>query len=254
MPLEQTLRFLEDASIGLFGAGHLARAIAVGLLDAGLPRSSLAICHRASEQTHQQLVLAGLSDLIAESQQVVRRSRILFYLVRPQDHAAIGDYRVRNDSLFVSFLAGVRLESIPVHLPATRRVRVMSSAPDSLRQRKGIAALAPSVSPLIREVMESLGLHILALRSEDDIHAFTALGPCLPIVLTYWEGLGNSVDDSELLDTANRFSLPDYAAILHWAHVIRPRNLSKDERPFGRFPVEAAREPAVDLQRLNLPP
>ena len=105
----------------------------------------------------------------------------------------------------------------------------MSSAADSLRQRKGIAALTPAVSPLIREVMECLGLHIWELRSEDDIHAFTALGPCLPIALTYWEALGNPVDDSELLDTADRFFLPDYASILRWAHGIRPRNLSQDK-------------------------
>jgi pyrroline-5-carboxylate reductase len=114
----------------------------------------------------------------------------------------------------------------------------MTSAPDTLRQGKGIAALYPTDTPLIQEVLESLGLRIVPLRQESDIHAFTALGPCLPIVLTYWEGLGYRIEDSELLKTAERFALPDYHAILQWAHVVRPKRLADEER--NRYLAQAA--------------
>ena len=65
-----------------------------------------------------------------------------------------------------------------------------------------------------REMLDSLGLRVIPLRQESDIHAFSALGPALPIALTFWENSGNNVDDLELLETAKKFSLPDYPSIL----------------------------------------
>jgi pyrroline-5-carboxylate reductase len=106
----------------------------------------------------------------------------------------------------------------------------MPSAPDTLRNRNGIAALYPASNLLTREILESLGLRVVPLGQESDIHAFTVLGPCLPIVLTYWESIGCKIDDAELLATARKYDLPDYYQILQWAHSIRPRQLTAEER------------------------
>jgi pyrroline-5-carboxylate reductase len=76
-----TRQFLGDAILGLFGAGHLGRGVAEGLLDGGFPRRNLAICHRESRETEGELAAAGLSDLVVGREQVVGQSRILFYLV-----------------------------------------------------------------------------------------------------------------------------------------------------------------------------
>ena len=140
MSFDLISQFLGDSTIGLFGAGHLGKAIAKGLLAAGLPRRNLAICHRGSEETDRELATAGLADLVAGREQVVRQSRILLYLVRPQNYRAIRGLHLGDDSLFISFLAGVPLNNLPVHVPDSRRVRVMTSAPDTLHQRNGIAA------------------------------------------------------------------------------------------------------------------
>lgn len=222
-------RFLGDSAIGLFGAGHLGRAIAKGLLTAGLPRKSLIICHRGSEETARELEAAGLGDLVADREHVVGDSRILLYLVRPQDRRAISNLTPRQDSLFISFLAGTPLGNLPVHLPDTQRVRVMTSAPDTLLQRNGIAGLYPSNNVVVREMLEALGLRIIALGQESDIHAFTALGPCLPIVLMYWEGAGHKINDKELLQMGNDWGLSGYLPILQWALNVRPRGLSLAE-------------------------
>ncbi len=238
MPFTLISQFLGESAIGLFGAGHLGRTIAKGLLEAGLPRRSLIICHRGSEETSRELATAGLADLVASSEQVVDRSRILLYLVRPQNYQVIRNFDLRDDSLFISFLAGVYLNKLPVHIPDSRRVRAITSAPDTLRQRNGIAALYPADNPLTREMLDSLGLSVVPLRQESDIHAFTALGPCLPIVLTYWESIGRTIDDQELLATAKKFDLPDYRPILQWAHNVRPRQLSSKE--IGRYLAQAA--------------
>jgi pyrroline-5-carboxylate reductase len=106
----------------------------------------------------------------------------------------------------------------------------MTSAPDTLRKRNGIAALYPTDNLLTQEILGSLGLRVVPLRQESDIHAFTALGPCLPIVLTYCESIGYKIDDSELLETARKFDLPDYYPILQWAHGVRPRQLTGEEQ------------------------
>ena len=237
MSLELTCQFLGISTVGLFGAGHLGRAIAKGLLDAGLPKRNIAICHRGSEETDRELVTSGLGELVADREHVTRGSRILLYLVRPQDYLAMRNFDLRDDCLLISFLAGVPLKNLPTRLPNAQHVRVMTSAPDTLRQCNGIAALYPADNPLPRELLESLKLRVVPLRQESDYHPFTALGPCLPIALTYWESLGNEIDDSELLETARRFDLSDYYLILRWAHRVRPRWLSDEERK--RYIVQA---------------
>ena len=182
-----------------------------------------------SEKTDQELAGAGLADLVMSREQVVRQSRILLYLVRPQDYRAIRYFDPRDDSIFISFLAGVPLANLPIQVPDARRVRVMTSAPDTLHRRDGIAALYPADNPLVREMLESLGLRVIPLGQESDIHAFTALGPCLPIVLTYWESIGCNIDNQELIETAIKFGMPDYQLILQWAHSVRPKQLSHEE-------------------------
>ena len=236
MSFEQAKQFAGNATIGLFGAGHLGRAIARGLLDAGWDPGRLSICHRGSQETNSELLCAGLNGHVADAQDVVRSARILLYLVRPQNYTAIGDFALPDDSLLVSFLAGVPLAKIPA--AASNRVRVMTSAPDTLRRRNGIAALYPQDHSVIRELLEALGLRIVALGSEADFHAFTALGPCLPIALTCWDGLGRTADDEAILETARKEGLPDYAPILQWAHSVRPRGQGEAER--DRYLAEAA--------------
>jgi pyrroline-5-carboxylate reductase len=116
----------------MFGSGHLGLAIACGLPDAGFPSHKLTICHRGSADTHWQLVESGLTECIVDCKEVVCRSRIVLYVVRPQHYRSLADYAIPPDSLLVSFPAGVELGRIPLSLAESQRVRVMPSAPDTL--------------------------------------------------------------------------------------------------------------------------
>jgi pyrroline-5-carboxylate reductase len=231
--LNLTRRYLDGQAIGIFGAGHLGRSVSHGLLRLGLPRNQIALCHRGTQVTCNQISAEGLDDLVVEAAELVSRSRIVLYLVRPQHHDAIEKHRVRADSLFVSFLAGIPLKRIPVDVPDDSRIRVMTSAPDTLRRRHGIAALyathVAAPEPIV-EILESLGLRIVLLSQETDIHAFTALGPCLPIALTYWSSLGNTIDELEIFEVARRHALPNCDAIVQWALSIHSLSFSNDER------------------------
>jgi len=224
--------------LGLFGAGYLGRTVALGLLAAGFPREKLVVCHRGSAETARALESAGLTDRVAPAAEVAGESKILLCTVRPQDCAALADYTLLPDALLVSFMAGVFLERIPVHPATVRRLRIMTSAPDTIARKNGIAAVHPADDAVAREIVAALGLRVIPLKSETDVHAFTALGPCLPIALAYWESLGKVCDGNALMETAARFGLPSYRQIVAWADAVRPRNLSAAER--DRYLAQAA--------------
>ena len=163
-----------------------------------------------------------------------RSARILLYLVRPQNYTAIGDFALPDDSLLVSFLAGVPLAKIPAaasnrvprhdQRPPTPCAAATASPPST---RRTIPSSANSSKPS--------GFASSLLAAKADFHAFTALGPCLPIALTCWDGLGRTADDEAILETARKEGLPDYAPILQWAHSVRPRGTRRGgARPLPR--------------------
>ncbi len=230
--------FIGTSSLGVFGAGYLGRTMARGLIAAGLPREKLTLCHRGSAETAREIASAGLTDRVAPAADVAGGSKILLCTVRPQDCAALADYTLLPDAILVSFMAGVFLDRIPVQPALVRRVRIMTSAPDTIAKKNGIAAVYPADDDIAREIVAALGLSVFPLRSETDIHAFTALGPCLPIALAYWESLGKVCDEDGLMETAARYGLPSYRQILEWADAVRPRNLSASER--DRYLAQAA--------------
>jgi pyrroline-5-carboxylate reductase len=228
--MKNLYQFLGTSTLGMFGVGHLGRAIACGLLDAGFPRQKLIVCHRGSADTQWQLAESGLSECVAACSEVVRHSKVILYVAQPQNYKSLADYTMRADSLLVSFLAGIPLGRIPVTLAENQRVRIMTSSPDTLRRKNGIAAIYPADNIVAHEILAALKLRIFPLQHEADIHAYTALGPCLPIALTYWEGLGYEVDEAELFDVAARFGLHKYPQVLEWARTVQPIGLSTEER------------------------
>ena len=225
--METVYQFIGDQKIGIFGAGHLGREIGLGLLNAGLPRRNLVLCHRGSSNTECAIAEAGLADLIIPANLLASKSRIILYAVRPQDFRSIEPYTLLPDAILISMLAGVPLTRLPICPPTVQCIRVMPSSPETLRQGIGIAALYPSSSVLVRELLTALKLHIIDLRRESDVHAFTALGPCLPIALTYWEALGKEVDPTDLSVMVSKFELPD-ECLISWARNAQPRNLSPE--------------------------
>lgn len=226
MSFEQTCSYLGNAKLGILGAGHLGRAIAGGLLAAGFANDKLAICRPRSTETYQRLAEADLTECVTDTDAFLRQTKIILYAVRPQDYQTLGKFTLRADYLLVSFLAGIPL----ARLPDCQRVRVMPSAPDTLQQQNGIAALYPADNVVVRELLTVLKLRLFPLQHESQMHAFTALGTCLPIALTYWESLGRGVEDTELSELAAKFALPNYAAVLAWADSVKPHGLSAEER------------------------
>jgi pyrroline-5-carboxylate reductase len=135
-----------------------------------------------------------------------------------------------TDAQLISFLAGVPIGSIPAPVPLNQRARILTSAPDTLRRKNGIAAVYPAENTLAREILAALKLLVFPIQREADIHAFTALGTCLPAAIMYWERMGRQVTEAELLETAAKFDLPDYTGVLAWVRTIQPRHLTPEEQ------------------------
>lgn len=234
---------LHGMKIGLFGAGHLARALASCLLRGGVDDGNVRLCHRGSDSTRRALADAGLSHLSATPADLLAHSEVVLYTVRPQECAAIAGYTVSPDLLFVSFLAGVPLSSIPVPIPENRRVRVMPSTPDTLVRGNAIAALYPGDNTIALSLIQALGAKAYPLRREAQFHAFTTLGPCLPSALTLWASLGKVADTDEILDVADSSALPGAIGIVEWAQGVRPRGL--DDSELEQYLNQAATEGGI---------
>jgi pyrroline-5-carboxylate reductase len=174
----RTFAHLNGAALGVFGVGHLGRVIASGLIQNDFPISRLLVCHGGSAETAARLAEAGLSERIVQASELAQRSRIILYLVRPQNLNAIKNCELINDSLLISFLAGTPLARIPVRMAQGNRVRVMTSAPDTIEKRKAIGGVCPPGNPIVEELLCALRVQQIFLDKESDMHAFTALGRC----------------------------------------------------------------------------
>jgi len=217
----RTLQFLGDAPLGIFGAGHLGSTIAECLLRSGFPADRLLICHGHSSQTAEHLANVGLGANVVEPPTLAQSSTIILYVVRPQSVDAIAGHKVRGGAMIISFLAGVRLARLPVEV--SLRVRVIPSPPATIAAQTAIAGVFPGGNEVVEELLRELGIRQLSLDKEDDVHAFTAFGPCLPIVLSSFRARGGVVNDSEIAASAGLHGLKAYQPILQWANSVEPR-------------------------------
>jgi pyrroline-5-carboxylate reductase len=216
----RTLDFLGGTALGVFGAGHLGRTVAGCLLRSGFPASRLMVCHGGSAETRNLLAEEGLAANVADAGTLTRSAKLILYLVRPQSVDALASHELRPDALIVSFLAGVPLARLPARIPL--RVRVMPSAPATILARNAIAGVFPDGNPVVEELLRGLGFRLFSLEKEDDVHAFTAFGPCLPIVLSMLHGIGGDESDGPILDAARAHGLKGYEPILQWARGAQP--------------------------------
>ena len=225
----RTLAHLLGAALGVFGVGHLGRAVGAGLIQNGFPISRLLVCHGGAPETAARLAEEGLSERVVPAGDLTRRSKIILYLVRPQNANAIESCELMDNALVVSFLAGTPLARIPARMVNGTRARVMTSAPDTLVKGKAIGAVYPPGNPVVEELLRALRVEQILLDKESDMHAFTAIGVCLPIVLACWRAQGSTVDEKELIRAARKHHLESFEKILQWAHEAEPRFQTKTE-------------------------
>lgn len=140
-----------SSTIGFIGAGQMARALARGVIEAGMV-SGRAVCAYdpsavAAERFQQDV--AG-ARLLAGNRHVVEEADILVLAVKPQSlHEVTIEMGSLGDSgqLLISLLAGVRLGVLAAAFDHQRIVRVMPNTPCLVGHGASAYALGPQASP-----------------------------------------------------------------------------------------------------------
>jgi pyrroline-5-carboxylate reductase len=132
--------------------------------------------------------------------------------------------------LFLSFLAGTPLARLPLPPSAGGRIRIMTSGPDTIENRDAIGGIFPAGNEIAEELLRALGIQAFVLPGEEAMHAFTALGVCLPILLACWRSYGGSVTEADCARWAAHHGVPGFDSILPWALRAEPRFATRAEQ------------------------
>jgi pyrroline-5-carboxylate reductase len=159
-----TRSVLEESRIGFIGCGAMARALAGGLIEAGVKPAQLS----ASDpfpNARQQFEQAVGAIAIESNDEVVSGAEIIILAVKPQAVAGVLgalDPAMAGRPLWISIAAGVSLDQLQNDLPeGTRIVRTMPNTPALVGA--GATAYFPgshvdeSEIPLIEAVLEATG-------------------------------------------------------------------------------------------------
>ena len=211
------LAFLGGKSIGIIGCGHLGRAIALQLVSGGFPLDRIRVSRGNSDGSLEKILDAGLGPCLAGNEEIFRDSSIIFICIRPQSLSDLQPLAFPKDALVVSCMAGVSLPAIRALL-GVEAVRMMPSGPDSIIERKGIAAIYPH-NQILSRILQALGLRVFELKVEEQMHIFT-VGVCLPAALAACvDGEGGIEDACRSLS----WDYADFPKICSWARETVPR-------------------------------
>ncbi len=174
-------------SIGFIGAGNLARAIVIGLLDNNVFTSGEVKCISGSGKTAQALSQETGIGLSSSRLDLLNQSNTIILAFKPQHLDTITEeegYAAKN-SLLISVLAGRTLASLRSAFPLARNVvRVMPNTPS--RIGKGVSAYCYDEPPTNedRKIVESLlgALGTSYEVKESQMHIVTAVSGCGPAV------------------------------------------------------------------------
>jgi pyrroline-5-carboxylate reductase len=174
-------------STGFIGAGNLARAIVIGLLDKQVLRSSELTCVSGSGSTAQALSKETGIGLAASRIDLLKGAKTVVLAFKPQHLDTITDEEglAARESLVISVLAGRTLDSMQAAFPLARNlVRVMPNTPS--RIGKGVSAYCflKTPSDQDRQLVESLlgALGTCYEVEESQMHIVTAVSGCGPAV------------------------------------------------------------------------
>jgi pyrroline-5-carboxylate reductase len=167
--------------IGFIGAGKMARALASGLVRAGIVPATSVICSSRSAASGQAL-LAAMPNIgwTTDNLIAMQKGDPVVLAVKPQQFAGVLPplREASAGKLILSIAAGLTLEKIAAWLhPEARLVRAMPNAPMQIGLGASVYALGRNATP----ADEALVQHILSAAGqawrveEKQIDAITAL-------------------------------------------------------------------------------
>jgi len=180
-------------TIGFIGAGQMARALAGGLLQAGLVRAEQLVAADpvpAAGEEFSRFVPGA--RIVPGNAQVAAQATVLFLAVKPQQvPGVLAELKtcVGDQHLIVSIAAGVRLATLAEGLGQRGRlIRVMPNTPCLVRQSASAYAIGPKATPadgeLVKQLLSAVGLALpLDEKLLDAVTGLSGSGPAFVYVM-----------------------------------------------------------------------
>jgi pyrroline-5-carboxylate reductase len=148
-----------NQTVGFIGAGQMARALARGMVQAGVVKAEQIIGADVAPAAVDQFVreVAG-AKRAASNVEVAEKADVIVLAVKPQqfESATAGLEEPTANKLIVSILAGVRVAKLAAALPNARLVRVMPNTPALVGQSASSYTLGPSAMATDDQLVASL--------------------------------------------------------------------------------------------------
>ena len=146
-------------TVGFIGAGRMARALAGGLVSAGLVKPEQVVAADPVASAREQFLseTPGAKGA-ASNRALVEQSDVVVLAVKPQQLAAATSdlAAVAGGKLVISILAGVRLAKLAAAFPNARLVRVMPNTPALVGEGASAYALGPNATAADGELVATL--------------------------------------------------------------------------------------------------
>ncbi len=214
----------DQMTIGIIGAGHLGRALAIAHRQAGFPDRQILVSYSSKKETLDEIKAAGLGANVTSNEEIFLKASLVFITIRPQSLPTLSKIQVTPSTIVISCMAGIststlqNLWNMPVH-------RIMPSGPETILARKSIAGLNPG-SLVVRNHLKMIGLEAITVQNEEQMHDLTA-GVCFPAALLVAKD--QSLDIENEIRTSEAFGSL-YSQLLSWAWNVSPQDLIEPER------------------------
>ncbi len=175
--------------IGFMGSGKMATALLAGILESKIARNNEVICSDVVPGRRTEIQNQFGIQTTDNNREVLANSELVILAFKPQNFPEAVENlasMVRPEQIIVSILAGVRIESIRVHLPG-RVVRVMPNTACLVGEMAAGFATAPGVTDSdrqqVRTILECAGTAVEV--EEEKLDAVTGLSGSGPAFVAY---------------------------------------------------------------------
>lgn len=230
--------------IGVIGAGRIGRALILKLLEKGYPYDNIRLTYGGSIFTFNDIFDNNLIDMISDNSEIVKISSILILSVPPQAFKNIGNFNLTDDTLVISFMAGIETETIKKQTGSCNVVRIIPTGPDTIRDSQAIAGVYGS-NAVAYELFDLLDIDYCVVDDEDNMD-YVAIAGCLPAIFCRVPP-----ESDEAKDAVNRISedFPEFRTMAGKCEKLVPDD---DKEEFiGRFTTPGGVTQAI-LNGLNM--
>ncbi len=171
---------LFENKIGVIGAGRIGRALILKLLEKGYPYDNIKLTYNGSIFTFSDISDNNLIDMISSNAEIVKISSILILSVPPQSFKPIGNFNLTDDTLIISFMAGITTDAIKAQTGSSNVVRIIPTGPDTITNSQAIAGVYGE-NEIAEELFKLLDIDYVVVDEEEKMD-YIAIAGCLPAI------------------------------------------------------------------------